>query len=364
MKTLNLYVAKNFLLTLLVTTSLLVFVLMLRSLNDVYEILLQGMPASVIFKVLIYALPLTLTMAIPCATLIAVILVFGQMSANNEITAMRASGVSVLQIIAPVLIIVFILTCLCLQLQLDTAPKLAWKIETLRKSSGGENIMAGFKEGGVQNDFNEMRLFIDKKGEDNSIKGIEIFKMGEKKKITQHIKAKSGKLVYNKENGVIDVILYNAAVESYDKDTGRERRSFSSSMSFPVDFNNKFNEKNLLKRVRRMSFSEVYGQIILEKKRNLDTTRLEVELNKRIALALSPIAFVLIGIPLSIRISRKENSVGVFISIILIAVYFAFVYICDSLYSRPELQPQLLLWIPSVCYQVVGIFLIYKITKR
>ncbi len=364
MKTLNLYVAKNFLLTLFVTVGILVFVLMLRSLNDVYEILLQGMPAMIILEVLLYALPLTLSMAIPCATLIAILLNFGQMSASNEITAMRANGISILQIIAPVLIIVFLLTCVCLQLQLDTAPKLAWKIETLRKGSSGEHVLSGFKEGGVQNDFNKMRIFIDKKGENKSIKGVEIFKIGEDKKIIQHIKAVSGKLEYVEEDGIINVTLYDAAVETYDKDTGSERRSFSSAMIFPVDFKNKFNEKDLLKRVRWMSFSEIYGQIILEKKRNVDTTRLEVEVNKRIALALSPIAFVLIGLPLSIRISRKENSVGIFVSIILIAIYFAFVYICDSLHTKPEYYPQLLLWIPSVCYQVVGIFLIYRITKR
>ena len=89
-----------------------------------------------------------------------------------------------------------------------------------------------------------------------------------------------------------------------------------------------------------------------------------MELNQRIALALSPIAFLLLGMPLAIRTSRRETSIGLFLSVILAGAYFFSVMICNSLTSHPQLHPQVLLWIPNILYQVAGAIMIFRIACR
>jgi len=76
---------------------------------------------------IIYILPWALAFAIPWAILVAVILVFGRLSADSEITAMRACGVSIIQVISPIIVIVFIMTAVCLYLQLDLGYNLLGK---------------------------------------------------------------------------------------------------------------------------------------------------------------------------------------------------------------------------------------------
>jgi lipopolysaccharide export system permease protein len=96
----------------------------------------------------------------------------------------------------------------------------------------------------------------------------------------------------------------------------------------------------------------------------MDVTPLEVELNQRIALAISPIAFLLLGMPLAIRTSRRETSVGLFLSVILAGAYFISIMILQALSSRPQLHPQLLIWIPNVIYQVGGTIFLFFIARR
>ena len=94
-----------------------------------------------------------------------------------------------------------------------------------------------------------------------------------------------------------------------------------------------------------------------------DTTSLEVELNKRIVLGLSPIAFMLLGMPLAIRTSRRETSVGLFLSVILGGAYFIGVIICPALDSYPQYYPQVLIWIPNIIYQGFGALYLFKMAR-
>ena len=96
----------------------------------------------------------------------------------------------------------------------------------------------------------------------------------------------------------------------------------------------------------------------------MDTTNLEVEFNSRIALALSPIGFLLLGLPLAIRTSRKETSVGLFMSVLLAGIYFGLVMISEVLEDKKNLYPQYIMWIAPVIYQIFGAFYLFRLARR
>jgi lipopolysaccharide export LptBFGC system permease protein LptF len=95
-----------------------------------------------------------------------------------------------------------------------------------------------------------------------------------------------------------------------------------------------------------------------------DVCELEVELNSRIALALSPIAFLLLGLPLAIRTSRRETSVGLFLSVILGGVFFLSIVVIESLAIFPAIRPQYLIWLPNLVFQALGATLLYRVSQQ
>ena len=113
-----------------------------------------------------------------------------------------------------------------------------------------------------------------------------------------------------------------------------------------------------------MTFKELLGTISLYNKIGLDTLEYEIALNLRFAMGLAPIAFLLIGLPLAINTSRKETSVGLFLSVMFAAVYFFFTIGCKMMGLGPALYPQYLLWIPNIVYQAGGLFFIIRLTRR
>lgn len=89
-------------------------------------------------------------------------------------------------------------------------------------------------------------------------------------------------------------------------------------------------------------------------------TALLVEASTRLALSFSCIAFVFLGAALGIKIHRKESSIGIAVSLLLVFVFYFFIIIADSLVHRPELQPWLIVWLPFVLSQGLGVYLIRR----
>src|ERR1700759_4577383 len=76
-------------------TLLFLFVLFLRTIEKLSSMLVKSSaPAPVVAKLLLYALPSTLPFALPLGVLVGILIGLSRMSADTEITAMRAAGIS------------------------------------------------------------------------------------------------------------------------------------------------------------------------------------------------------------------------------------------------------------------------------
>ena len=129
----NWYVTRGFLLAFFMAIGILTFGMTGANLVKVLDFLAQGIPLISFVKFTLCMLPVILTFTVPWAVMVAVMLVFGRLSADSEITAMRACGVSILQIVSPILLITVALTALCLYLQIEAGPPLLGKSRDLLK---------------------------------------------------------------------------------------------------------------------------------------------------------------------------------------------------------------------------------------
>ncbi len=125
-------VTGTFLITLLVLTG----ILCLGNLLKVADLILRGLDPSLILKFFGFLVISLLEYAIPMAILTSAILVFGRLSADNEITGMRACGIGLKQIISPVVLLGLILTVICLYLQNSAIPDYGFATRKLRARIG------------------------------------------------------------------------------------------------------------------------------------------------------------------------------------------------------------------------------------
>jgi hypothetical protein len=96
------------------------------------ELVGKGLPWSVIFEFLVLSLPLTIALSLPMAVLVATLYAFSRLASENEITAMKASGVSLRNVLTPVVWAAAFVTLFMVGFNDQILPRANHKLRTLQ----------------------------------------------------------------------------------------------------------------------------------------------------------------------------------------------------------------------------------------
>jgi lipopolysaccharide export system permease protein len=92
----------------------------------------------------------------------------------------------------------------------------------------------------------------------------------------------------------------------------------------------------------------------------IQRTKLIVEANQRVSIAIGCFSFMLIGIPLGVKSHRRETSTGMILSLVIVFAYYLFIVVAKALVDYPGLHPNLILWLPLIAAQFCGLCLIKR----
>ena len=239
------------------------------------------------------------------------------------------------------------------------------KARMILKNTAATQPQALF-EPGKQIEFEGAVVYIDDKIGQNELRGVQIYKFNDDLKLSQDIYAEQAFLTADEENMLLHIKLHKCIIGSYDAD-GSKQTIFPEELEFSFDYGKAITEARVGERAKYLPADQALARIKIDRKRGVsdeDMCELEVELNQRVALALSPIAFLLLGLPLAIHTSRRETSVGLFLSIILGGLFFLSIIVFKSLTIFPRIYPQYLIWLPNLVFQGVGAVMLYRVSQR
>ena len=313
-------------------------------------------------------IPGVLPYALPLGLLTGVLIAFGRMSSQQELTAMKASGRSLGRIARPALLLAGGLALLSAWLNLEIAPSANTEYRRLLLGSAKDNPASVIVPGKLNRQFPGMVIrAAERDGE--VLRDFWLWSVDERGRLTQTVHAREARLapsLNRKGEGILRVELTDARLEKRQPgdETFASPSSFIQARTTSLEFaaSGVFKDgENFQRKLRWLTTSELLDAMDKGWQVAPNATRKEKEqgqmlattqLMSHLASAFSVFSLAFLAVPLAVRVGRSETFVNAAIALGVALTY----YLLSSMAAYvkdPDLRPDLLIWLPNVV--VVGL---------
>ncbi len=360
-KTTTLYILKEIIPIFFIGLMTFTIILLMDKILKLIELVVnRGGNLSNILMLFLYISPSFLILTIPVAVLLGTLLTFGRLSSDSEITAFKASGMSLYQLFFPISLFAVATFFLTASLVFYGLP---WGnsgfLATLRRVAQSKADIE-IKERVFNDSFSNLVVYVDRVPlQGRRMEGILISDEREKGK-SNTIIAKEGFLINHPESQEIILRLGNGDIQRFEP----EARTFQKIKFDTYDLRLELAktlaaiERNI--KDKEMSINDIRKKMEEVKKAGGDTTPYKVELHKRYAVPFTCIVFALIGVPLGIQPHRSGRSYGFILSIFILLGYYVSLTASEMLAVRKIIPAFSAGWIPNFLFACLGVYLLVK----
>jgi lipopolysaccharide export system permease protein len=316
-------------------------------------------------KLLFYSLPYLFAFTIPMAALIAVLVAFSRLSHDNEITAMKAAGISFYQMMPPVAVVTgcaWLVTTAITQFML---PPSNIALESMLLEMAHSRVQFGLKERVFNNQVEDLVFFSNSISPDGRrLQGIFISDERDRK-LRRTIVAEEGYILPHPDRERITFRLFRGEIMRVDKDMRSVQTVKFQNYDFNVNLRSMaLGGKSFRKDKQHMSIFELREALASVEAGSRRRIELLLEWHWRLSLPFACIVLGLLAAPLSVQTGSASRLTGVVIGLILFLLYYIFISAAHALAEDGDYPPAIGLWLPNVVFGILAIFMWIKTARE
>jgi lipopolysaccharide export system permease protein len=372
-KTLYLYIWKEILPIFFIGLMTFTIILLMDKIFKLIELIInKGGNVTNILMLLFYISPSFLAFTIPTSVLVGILLTLGRLSGDSEVTAFKASGISLYQLYRPIAIFsvsAYLVTTFLVFYGLPWGNRGFISTLTLIAQSKPD---VDVKERVFNDSFKGLVLYVDKVPvQGKKMEGILIYDERNNENVStsfaqegsQNINtifAQEGFLISDPQSKGMVLRLLKGNIHRFEPKTNAYQRIGFDTYDLKIELGKSIAniQKNLQE--HEMSTNEIKEKIKTMKANGEDTTSQEVELHKRYAVPFACIVFGLLGVPLGIQPRRSGKSYGFVFSILILLAYYVSLIAFEMLAVRGAVPAFWAGWSPTFMFGGLGIYLLIK----
>ncbi|MFO7970240.1 MAG: LPS export ABC transporter permease LptF, partial [Desulfobacterales bacterium] len=305
--------------------------------------------------------PYFLTYVIPMSVMITVLLTFLRLSGDNEIIALKSSGMSIYGLLPPVM-----LFCMlgCLLTLFMTVYGMAWgrlSFKELTYKIVSSNLEIGLKDRTFNDSFEDVVLYINKIDPDT--KELQDIFIEDKRtqNIVSTVVAPRGKLFKDMDEYVYTLILYNGVI--YQVDAKDRSTNYINFDTYEVRLDLKqatSGFKQEKKHIKEMNLVELSNYLNNSSRRDNKYYNALMELHKKFSIPIACFALGLLAIPLGIQSGSTKKSFGLVLGMIFFLIYYLLLTAGLVFGETGACPPVMGMWFPNIVMGGLGLYLLVK----
>ncbi len=378
--TLDRYIFRNVLFSSLVAVGICAFVLLV---GNVVKDLLKAFASEQIdletfVRLTLLLLPYVIAYALPLGVLTGILLVLGRLSAQQEITAMRAAGWGIARIARPIFVLALLGTGLSLWFNCEVSPRARSSMNLIRADAARINPLSFIVPREFVRTFPGYVIYVAEK-DGTEVRDLSIWNLDAQNRVKGYLRAATGTVTFDEENAQLLITPRRGVLEVRDADTpddfSKEPRliHFDEWRRIPLQLEAIVGKSTYKRKLSLRTFRELRQELaavqqnaagLAERELRQLAAQIRFTMQKQLSLAAGVLAFALIGVPLGIKMQRKETSANLGLAVVLALGYLFFQMLIDWTQKRPELHPEWLVWTPCVVFSVLGVWLFWRVDRR
>ena len=367
------YVLRSFVgYLLLILSSLLVLFLIFTYFELLSDIVRKKIPFLIQLEYLVNFVPSVLYQVTPLAVLLTVLVMFGLMQKTNEITAMKATGVSIYRAVVPILIIATALAGGLFLLDQWYLPYANKRVETLRNMIKGKPAQTYLrpdrkwifgetkrKADGVQ--ANRKIYYYEAFDPDRNIFGsVSAFELDPHSfRMVKRVYAARARWAEQLQKWTFENGWQRTWTASPTGEIQEDLHMFDVSTFAELNEPPNYFKKEVLQS-EEMNYDELRRYIDDLQTGGFDVVRLQVQLQKKVAFPLITLVMAILAVPFALSGGRRGALGGVVVALIIGVGYFLTSGLFEAMGNVSQLPPLIAAWSPDLIFGLAGGYLILK----
>lgn len=320
-------------------------------------------------------MPYVAVFALPIGLLTAVLLVLGRMSSQHEVTAMRAAGLSLGYIARPIWLVAAAAVLGALALNFYIMPKTRTEYRLTLVEAVRQNPLNFIVPKTFVREFPSFVVYVGERS-GSELRDFWLWQLDAEKRVTSMAHARSGRVDFREADNRLILTLREVSAETRDRERPEDFSrpqpvGNSDSMTVELKLDGVFKQMKLNEKIGWLTLDQLLARKAALVAKGEEATRAErreisrvdVALSSKAAASFAVLAFALVAVPLGIKVSRKETSANLGIAVALVLGYYFLNALTGLVENRPELRPELWVWVPPLVYVVAGVCLFRRVDR-
>lgn len=354
------YVVRDFVFyLLLIQATFIVLFLVFTLFERAGDILRNHVALTTVGEYLIDIVPSTIYLLLFMSVLVAVLVTFGLMSRSNEVTAMKATGVSIYRVVVPVIVIAALLAAGLFLFDEAYLPRINRRQETLLNRIKGKPPQTYLQPGRkwIFGDHRDVYYYQAYDAERPTFGNVTVFEFDPQSfSVTRRVFAARA----HWEQGMSKWVFEDGWQRRFNGAAIEEFKPFDVATFAELNEAPSYFRKEV-RQSQEMSYSELKRYIQELQQSGFDVVRLRVQLQKKLAFPLITLVMAVLAIPFSLASSRRGALTGVATAIAIAVVYWLTSGLFEAMGNVSQLPPLLAAWTPDLLFAIGGGYLLLKV---
>ena len=358
MRILTRYILREILSHALLGGALFTFILFMRDLGAILALVVHNSSSLVsVLEIFLFTLPNTFTVTIPMAVLVGILLGLSRLSADSEITAMRASGIGVLTFVRIASMVAILGLLAGLANSLYFAPRATSALLHLENALKTSQASYEIQPRIFYEDFKDYVLYVqDVKAGTGAANWRRIFMADLSDPASLRIITAEQATVANNDATTLQMRLRNGVEhETNSSQPAQYTVSTFGSTDLPMPLGDK--DETRLGRSDAPILA-VPTRELLSRRNGPDGRAASIELNKRLSYPVACLVLMLVGVPLGMATRRGGKSAGFVLTIVLVFTYYLVSVIGLAMARQGKVAPYAGIWLANIVFGICGIILL------